>query len=353
MPGCTDTLPVETGGSIVAESGAEGNNAAEKTLDELLSSGTVVEVPAGSVDALADAIASAGSGGVVLLKSGLHHESGTVEINHTVTLVGETGATLISDTTPEFTTGIMDPALLIYGAPDVVVRDFKIIPKGDVGGTALWVEDSPNMVMSHMTILEHERGVIIQHSDHVSIRHNKIVSSTRWQTGDLGFTEGVLVVNGNFAIIEHNDVSDALVGIFVSDRKGLIANNNTHGNLIGIVLCNHPVTLATPGGDLVGSEVNATLWMVRDNYSHDNLDTGYLVVDGANKNYLVNNRGGNNAKYDIELAGDSNRFGFFTPTSRETIVNTQKYNDMVVKDCGVDDKITGGQLVDLSIDPCY
>jgi hypothetical protein len=184
------------------------------------------------------------------------------------------------------------------------------------------------------------------------INNNKIVSSTGWQTGDLGFTEGVLVLNGELVEIKDNDVSNALVGIFVSDRRGLVVNNIAYGNLLGIVLCNHTVTIPTPGGEIVGSETNATKWIVRGNRSHDNLDIGYMVIDGANENYLVNNQGGNNVRYDIELVGDSERFGFFTPTSRESIVDTGKYSDLIVKDCGVDDTVIGGQLVDTSADPC-
>ena len=39
-----------------------------------------VALPAGSIDGLAAAIASAGPGGTVILKSGLHTESGTVTV---------------------------------------------------------------------------------------------------------------------------------------------------------------------------------------------------------------------------------------------------------------------------------
>ena len=82
------------------------------------------------------------------------------------------------------------------------------------------------------------------------------------------------------------------------------------------------------------------------------LKSRILVIDGANQNYLVNNKAGNNGRYDIELAGDSERFGFFTPTSRETTVDTGKYPDLTIKVCSVDDTVIGGQLVDTTADPC-
>jgi hypothetical protein len=56
----------------------------------------MVEVPDGSVDALADAIAMAGPNGVVLLKAGTHTETGTVQIPFRVHLVGEEGAELVT-----------------------------------------------------------------------------------------------------------------------------------------------------------------------------------------------------------------------------------------------------------------
>ncbi len=57
-----------------------------------------VEIPAGSADALAAAIAEVRDGGVVLLRSGQHTESRTVTVDHRVKIVGEPGAILIADT---------------------------------------------------------------------------------------------------------------------------------------------------------------------------------------------------------------------------------------------------------------
>src|SRR5688572_18640721 len=48
--------------------------------------GVTVTLPAGSVDGLAAAIAAAGPGGRVLVKSGAHTESGPVVIPHTLLL---------------------------------------------------------------------------------------------------------------------------------------------------------------------------------------------------------------------------------------------------------------------------
>ena len=107
-----------------------GSSRTHGSTAKLLASGSVVEVPAGSVDALENAIASAGTGGVVLLKSGDHHESETVEINHTVSIVGESGATLYVDTQPTTSEGKVEPGLYILNTSNVLVRGITILPKG-------------------------------------------------------------------------------------------------------------------------------------------------------------------------------------------------------------------------------
>ncbi|NJL77386.1 MAG: hypothetical protein HC892_22495, partial [Saprospiraceae bacterium] len=82
----------------------------------------------------------------------------------------------------------------------------------------------------------------------------------------------------------------------------------------------------------------------------DNLNVGFLVIDGAKNNYLSGNEGGNNGTYDFELAGDTERFGFFTPTSvgNRAIVGSA----YTVKDCGLDNVVTGGIKIDTAVEPC-
>ncbi|MEM9888690.1 MAG: hypothetical protein AAF849_22530 [Bacteroidota bacterium] len=81
------------------------------------------------------------------------------------------------------------------------------------------------------------------------------------------------------------------------------------------------------------------------------MNTGYLIIDGAAENYLVGNVAGNNGTYDFEFAGDSERFGFLTPTS----VGNRAFisNEYTVKDCGIDNEITGGIVIGVADDPCF
>ena len=76
----------------------------------------------------------------------------------------------------------------------------------------------------------------------------------------------------------------------------------------------------------------------------------YLVIDGANNNLLENNDGGNNAAYDYELTGDTYRFGFLTPFAYDNTLYAKP--GQTVKNCGVNNTVIGGVLVDTAVDVC-
>lgn len=78
---------------------------------------------------------------------------------------------------------------------------------------------------------------------------------------------------------------------------------------------------------------------------------GYLVIDGANHNTLTNNFASNNVRVDYDFAGDSNRFGFFTPKCFNNTAHISKGN--TVKDCGDNNTITGGVRIDTNAVPCF
>lgn len=323
-----------------------------QTYDNILAkagkSASIAYVPPGSNDALADALAEAGSGGIVVLASGEHHESGTVAITHRVVLVGEPGATLLVDTQPMPAVATMDPALHVTDASWVVIWGIEVLPEGAVGGTAILAERAPNLVVGRTRIGEHQVGVAIDRTDHARIIHNRMEMST---AADIAAKQGVLIINGARAVVASNTVSNATAGIFVSDKQGKLIRNETYGNVLGMLLCT-PFGLPAPSGEILNAEVSATEWLVTLNDAHDNV-WGYLVMDGSNKNTLARtNRASNNASYDVELAGDTERFGFFAPSSFENTVFAGEAG-MTVKDCGMGNAVHGGTSVDTAADPCF
>ena len=305
---------------------------------------SIVVVPAGSVDALAGALASAGTGGIVILKSGLHTESGSVTITSRVNLIGEPGAILQVDTQTD--AAFNDPALHLLGASRVLVWGIDLRPAQSSGNTAILLQDSPRATIGNNTISAHQVSVLIHESDRAFLFGNTITTSPD------GFY-GVEVVNGERVSIVGNEIANAPgFGVFACDRDGTFLLNHMHGNFIGLIFCNVPVGDATlPDGQVIGSDVPATDWTARWNNATDNA-WGYLAIDGANGCDLLHNEASNNSDYDIELAGDSERFGFFTPTSSNcTAVSSNPA--IVVKDCGLNNTVIGGTQVDTTVDPCF
>ena len=125
------------------------------------------------------------------------------------------------------------------------------------------------------------------------------------------------------------------------------------GNFVGLILCDVPDgNFLISGGD-AGSSSPANGWDVRNNTATFNL-WGYLVIDGSNNNRISSNEASNNDAYDMELTGDTYRFGYLSPSSYENTVNVGGYHNLVIKDCGQKNKIIGSaQIVDTSADPCY
>jgi len=315
----------------------------------------VVEIPDGSVDALAAAIAQVRDGGVVLLRSGRHKESGMVTVDHSVKIVGEPGAILVSDTEPG--AGLparVDPALHILGASHVVVWGLDFQPAETIGGTAVLIENSPDAIIGHNTMRACQFGVLIQEGERATIIENTIITTSAWRAGELAAVYGIVAINGEHVEIEGNDVSNAFFGIWVCDKNGKVEQNNLHENYIGLIFCKAAESDFTlPNGNSAPAEFTATSWRATGNNSTHNLDAGYLVIDGANNNLLESNAASNNGTYGIDLAGDSFRFGFFTPKCFDNKVVAGQFQEVKIKDCGENNTVIGGRLVDNSQDPCY
>ena len=314
-----------------------------------LAHGRAVVVPVGSSDALAAAIDAAGPNGLVRLASGMHSESGTVRIEHPITIVGEAGAVLVVDTQPYPDVLEVDPALYVIdanGPPGrVVIAGLEIRPAGEVGGTAILIEDSARVTVLNNRVFAHQAGVILQHGDHARIIGNTI------ELEPTIAEHGVTVINGDGVAVAGNSVSGAVFGLWACDEDGYAVGNEFDTSLIGLIYCKVPVGYPLPSGVIAGSENPATGWYGALNRSTQNA-WGYMVVDGANNSVLAFNDAADNAFYDVHVVPDTEvLFGFCTPAAFDNTVVTADDAD-VIKDCGIDTTVIGGTLVDLSVDPC-
>jgi hypothetical protein len=305
-----------------------------------------VELPAGSVDGLAAAIAAAGNNGMVIVKSGLHTESGMVTVIHKVRIIGEPGAVIVFGISPG-PGAVLLPAIWVLNANHVTIWGLEIRPVGAAGGTAILLENSSHATVANNVLRDQEVGVFVQRSNHATIWGNRITC-----VATLDLPMGIIVCNGKHALVASNDVSGGVFGIWACDERGVAIGNSVHGNFVGLILCKVPVAWTLPGGAVVGSDLPAARWLAVDNSATGN-SWGYLIIDGANRNHVANNAASASGTYDVEFTADSFRFGFLTPASYNNTFVAGSSPTIVVKNCGNNNRIIGGVLVDNTVDPCF
>jgi nitrous oxidase accessory protein NosD len=274
-------------------------------LSPLVASGATVYLAAGSVDALEDAIATAGPHGTVVLEGGLHSESATVTIDIPVRIVGEDDAILevhtIPDDDPPFE---INAALHIYRTAGVVVDGLTLRPTAVPAGDGILIQDSP----------------------HVTLKNNAIS----------GFNVGVWVQRGNHARITRN--------VLESMRFGAIIVNGTQvsitSTVVGILLCQLLGPFVWPDGVEEDAALPATRWLVANNDSHNNV-VGYVLTDGANMNLLSNNAASDNTDFDILLEGEFDEPPDYFPPASQNLIVLGRYKDLSVLDDGVDNVVIG------------
>lgn len=308
--------------------------------------GPPVILPAGSVNGLGPAIAAAGNNGVVIVRTGMHTESGMVTVSHKVRIIGEPGAIMAFSIGPGPGATIL-PAIRVLNANHVTIWGLEIRPSGVAGGTAVLLQNSHHATIANNVLRDQEVGIFVERSNHASIWGNTV---TCVPTLDLPM--GIIVCNGKHALLADNDVSGGVFGLWACDERGIVMNNFVHGNFVGIILCKVPAAWTLPGGAVVGSDLPAVRWLAVNNTADGN-DWGYLIIDGANRNLVVNNAASNSGTYDVEFTADTFRFGFLSPASYNNIFVAGAHPAIEVKNCGNNNTIIGGQLVNNTTDPCF
>ena len=302
-----------------------------------------VIVPGGSVDGLEAAIAEAGPDGEVVLAAGLHKISGTVMVDIPVSIVGEDGAILESSNLTD-DEGVK-AALHILGADGARIENLIIQTPVDANVAAnagIVIESASDVQIVDSQITGHTNGILVEYGDRTLLKGNAVVTTK----------DGIIVINGKDVSIQDNWLTCARFGMWLGSEQGDVSGNTMQGNYVGLLLCSPRNFLIS--GEVRITESPATGWMVYQNNSFGNA-WGYLVFDGANNNLLMNNAAALNTSYDIELGGESERFGIVTPTSsNNTVIQGLNYKGLKVKVCGVNNQALGHvNLVDTTEDPCF
>jgi len=316
-----------------------------------------VVVPAGSVNQLAAALAQSST---IILAPGLHTETGMVTVSGYHNIIGQAGAVLRLQSKAFNGTAPLAPGLYLNNAGGSSVMNLKIEAGDPLGGTAILIHSSQNVTVQRCEITGFQYSVLVEKSPRVTLFKNRIQCNTAWQTGALGEAHGVVIVNGEGARAEENEISGAFFGFWACDYNGTYRRNFTHDNMVGFILCKVPTpALILPDGSLTGAKYSATKWLVRDNVSTGNFDNGIMIIDGATGNKVIDNDvhgnglaplGGNAA--DIEVFAQSTLFGFVTPAAQNNVVNSAKFPGTTIKNCGTNTTIAGGTLWNTTTFPC-
>ncbi len=304
-------------------------------------------------DGLGAAIAAAGPGGTIIVQPGLHTESGTVVISAPVTIVGKPGAVLESVSVPSVVYPLeVHAAIHVMGTPGVAIKGLQIRPPdGTEGNTGIMLENAPGTLVSGTQITNEQFGILVRGSDDVEIAGTTIAAASGWTVGEFPEGHGIVVIGGARASIHGNNVSGALFDIWACDRDGSLAQNVLSDAFAGLVLCRVPDGNFLISGSDAGAPAPASGWIAVNNEATGNA-WGYLVIDGAHDNTLTNNDASGNSTYDIELAGDTSRFGTPLATSSRTQVTIGSAKNLTIKDCGQDDQVNAA-TIDTTVDPCY
>ncbi|MEK7256045.1 MAG: hypothetical protein AAB316_14935, partial [Bacteroidota bacterium] len=121
-----------------------------------------VTVPAGSVDALAAAIAQVCINGTVTLAAGTHTENAGVTISKNVTIVGEDGAILKVKSHLETEPDGITSAIAVQNTWGVVLKNFELQSLSGDGGYGITLLKSGDAEVSDMTIAPHHVGIIVE-----------------------------------------------------------------------------------------------------------------------------------------------------------------------------------------------
>ncbi len=354
----TDNVSQETDYQQQIEAAEQQLEEAERLVfqDQFAGQRQIVTVPAGSVNALQAAIDKAGPHGIVKLESGVHTEDETVFVNHPVRINGEEGAIIESQypSTNVFHITV-NPVIRIEDANFVHVTGIQFVPANDAnqGNVGILVFNSDYAFISGNNFDSYQMAVVVDNSDYVIVKEN--VAEGLFSEGFNQFNcIGIFNIGDNFARTRDNQMHDFGVSYFASGSNGIYYSNEADGGTSGIIYCTAVNFAFLPDGTPISASESSNNWLGIFNLAKNN-SIGHLVIDGSNNCTLINNEAVNCSLYDVELAGTTLRFG--TPEPLPTTFNNLfiagSSPDIEVKDCGDNNTIIGGQLVDTVEDPCF
>ena len=311
-----------------------------------------ITVPAGSSDAIAAAIKSAGTGGVVYLKAGTHTESLPITIRTSVTIIGEDGSTLKikSPINPpdSIKAVVLTPAFHVLNAPQTAFLNLTVVPVDSAGGGFALFENSPQSALMYNTLNQFSYGAVVEGSDQIVAIGNHIISNNLWKTKAIRETMGILNINGKSAYIARNEIENFFAGIFVSDQYGSMVGNNMHEDRFALVTCGYGLPLRLPNGNIAATKVQPESWKILNNQISNSSYDGIGMISGTKWSVVQGNIITGSGIFDYDLGGDTHRFqgGRLLVATHDNTITAS--SGQTIKDCGNNNTVIGGTLLGYS-----
>jgi len=249
--------------------------------EDLRARGVETHIPAGSNNALAAAIAAAGVDEVIILDAGDHTETGTVVINKKVKIYGQKGARVIFSNTAAGITNFTPAFYIPTQGAESVIKGLTIAGSDPVPGLCIFIDSTTKVKILQNIIDNWLFGILSYKSDRVVVTQNKVAVNAGGH--------GIILADGNHCNIVMNEIYGAVFGIWTGGNAGLSFSNLTHNCLYGQNLCKVPAGAFSANHRIINTLGSTVNWIVKYNQSNDNLAAGYLVIDGANGNWLQHN----------------------------------------------------------------
>lgn len=216
-------------------------------------------------ETLNTALEEASDGETIILEDGEYH--GNFVIEHSIEFKGEDGARIIG---PD--TGYP----LIIEADDVVVENLHV-EGGGTDAAGIFSRGDRNEITNN-TINNVFHGILVRDGHSNILTENKISS---WDDSSRSYGYGMYVINGDGAMVSHNETYDTQDGVWVSHSTSAIINYNRFINArYGIhtmyaenVAIAHNEVRGSHNGGMIMESNNIT---IKNNYFHLN-----TTSDGA------------------------------------------------------------------------
>ncbi len=264
-------------------------------------------------------------------------------ITQTVRIEGQEGAKIYFDVSEKgggvfsAVTNNIDPAIYVRNSNFVKINGLTILPQKPTGNTGIFLEKSRFARIEKNRIEDFQYCIWLSGGSHNAGIYDNHVENVK-NIGTKGV--GIVVESGNNSKLKGNYIKGFQHNLFASSSRGIAQDNEFDAGNNGMIFCTFQGNMRLPNGKMLEKALSSTKWKAIDNYSHHNR-RNYLLIDGANDNFLFRNKADNAQIIDVKLEGPLVIGGApALAASDNFIVNPS--SSITYQDCGDDNVILAG-----------